>query len=62
MDTKSSGELWELLYKILGVKRRMSKAYHPQTDPQTKGTNKEQEGYLRTFVNCDQNDWYQLLP
>ena len=37
-------------------------AYHPQTDGQTGRTNQVLEGYLRTFVNYDQNDWYQLLP
>ena len=25
-------------------------------------TNQVLEGYLRNFVNYDQNDWYQLLP
>jgi len=62
MDAKFSGEFWESLCKILGVKRRMSTAYHPQTDRQTERTNQVLEGYLRTFVNYDQNDWYQLLP
>ena len=40
----------------------MSTAYHPQTDGQTERTNQVLESYLRTFVNYDQNDWYQLLP
>jgi len=62
MDTKFSGEFWESVCKMLGVKRRMSTAYHPQTDGQTERTNQVLEGYLRTFVNYDQNDWYQLLP
>jgi len=62
MGAKLSGEFWESLCKILGVKRLMSTAYHPQTDGQTERTNQVLEGYLRTFVNYDQNDWYQLLP
>jgi len=62
MDAKFSGEFWESLYKMLGVKRRMSTAYHPHTDGQTERTNQVLEGYLRTFVNYDHNDWYQLLP
>jgi len=40
----------------------MSTVYHPLTDGQTERTNPVLEGYLRTFVNYDQNDWYQLLP
>jgi len=40
----------------------MALAYHPQTDGQTERTNQVLEGYLWTFVNYDQNDWYQLLP
>jgi len=62
MDANLSSEFWESLCKMLGVKRRMSTAYHPQTDGQTERTNQVLEGYLRTFVNYDQNDWYQLLP
>jgi len=62
MDAKFSGEFWESLCKMLGVKRHMSTAYHPQTDGQTERTNQVLAGYLRTFVNHDQNNWYQLLP
>jgi len=40
----------------------MSTAYHPPTDGQTERTNQVLERYLRTFVNHQQTDWYQLLP
>jgi len=62
MYAKFSGELWQSLFKMLGVKRRMSRAYHSPTDRQTERTNQVLEGYLGTFVNYDQCDWYQLLP
>ena len=62
MDPKFSGEFCESLCKSLNIKRRMSTAYHPQTDGQTERTNQVLEGFLRNFVNYDQNDWYQLLP
>jgi len=61
MDAKLPGEFWASLCQMLGVKRGMSMAYHPQTDGQTERTNQVLEGYLRTFVNYDQKDWYQLL-
>ena len=51
MDAKFSGEFGESLCKMLGVKRRMSTAYHAQTDRQTGRTNQVPEGYLQTFVN-----------
>jgi len=62
IDANFLGEFWESLCKALGIKRQMSTAYHPQTDGQTERTNPVLEGYLRNFVNYDQNDWYQLLP
>jgi len=62
MDAKFSGEFWESLCKALGIKRRMSTAYHPQRDGQTERTNQVLEGYLRNVVNYDQDDCYQLLP
>jgi len=46
MDARFSGEFWALLCKLLGVKRPMSTAYHPQTDGQTERTNQALEGYL----------------
>jgi len=61
MDVKFSSEFWESLCKMLGVKRPMSTAYHPQTNGQTERTNQVLEGCLGTYVNNDQDDWYQLL-
>ena len=46
MDAKFSGKFWESLCKSLGIKRRMSTAYYPQTDGQTEKTNQVLEGYL----------------
>jgi len=49
MDAKFSGEFWESWCKALGIKRRRSSAYHPQTDGQTERTNQVVEGYLRNM-------------
>jgi len=61
MDAKFSGEFWESLCKLLGIKRKMSTAYHQQTEGQTERTNQVLEGDLGNFVNYDQDNWYQLL-
>jgi len=39
----------------------MSTTYQPQTDGETERTNQVLKGYLQTFVNYNQNEWYQLL-
>jgi hypothetical protein len=50
------------LNKLLGIKTKLSTAYHPQTDGQTERTNMELEQYLRLFVNHRQTDWADWLP
>ncbi len=46
----------------LNIKRKLSTAFHPQTDGQTERQNSTMEQYLRAFVNFEQTDWVQLLP
>ncbi len=41
------------LYYFLGIKRRLSTAFHPQTDGQTKRQNSIMEAYLQAFVNFE---------
>ena len=55
-------KFWSSLCYFLGVKRRLSTAFHPQTDGQTERQNSTMEAYLRAFVNFEQNDWARLLP
>jgi len=62
MDAKFAGEFWESLCKKLGIKRKMSTVYHPQSDGQTERVNQVLGGYLLIFVNYDLDDWYHLLP
>jgi len=45
-DAKFSGEFWESLCKMLRVQRRMSMAYHPQTDGQRERRNQVLGGCL----------------
>jgi transposase InsO family protein len=61
-DTKWTSEFWDGLCGLLGIKKRMSTSFHPQTDRQMERVNQTLETYLRTFINYDQDDWYSLLP
>ena len=45
----------------IGIKHRMSTAYHPQTDGQTKCYNQELEAYLRIYCTYKPDDWSNKL-
>ena len=49
------------LNERLGIKTKLSTAYHPQTDRQTKRVNQELEQYLRMFVDHRQEQWPEWL-
>ena len=46
---------------ILGIKTKLSTAFHPQIDGQTEYTNQELEQYLRMFVDYYQEQWPDWL-
>ncbi len=46
-----TSKFWTLLCYFLGIKRKLSTAFHPQTDGRTKRQNSTMESYLRAFVN-----------
>ena len=56
-----TSKFWSLLCYFLGIKRRLSIAFHPQTDGQTEKQNSTMEAYFQAFVNFEQNDWIRLL-
>jgi transposase InsO family protein len=61
-DSRITSKFWaEICYHSL-VKRRLSTAFHPQTDGQTEILNRIVETYLRAFTNLEQIDWAKLLP
>ena len=54
--------LWQQMCSRLGIDRRMSTAFHPQTEGQRGRMNASLEQYLRVFVNHQQDDWVKWLP
>jgi len=47
--------------KVLGTKRKLSTAYHLQTDGQTERINQEIGMFLRHYMNYQQDDWTDWL-
>jgi transposase InsO family protein len=56
------GALWGRVCKLLGITRRLSTAYYPETDGSTERMNQTIETFLYTFVDYDQVNWAGLLP
>lgn len=52
-----TSKYWTLLMRRWQSQRRLSTAFHPQTDGQTERQNQTMETYLRCFINHEQNDW-----
>jgi transposase InsO family protein len=53
---------WDEVCKIVGIRKKLSTAYHPQTDGQTEAWNRVLDQSLRYFINHYQNNWSDLLP
>jgi Chromo (CHRromatin Organisation MOdifier) domain len=56
-----TSKFWGAMCHYLNVTRRLSTAFHPQTDGQTERQNQVLEHYLRTYVNFEQDDWTRWL-
>jgi len=55
-------DFWNEFCRILGIKIKLSTAFHPQTDGQTEIMNQYLDQRLRPFVNYYQDNWSELLP
>ena len=53
--------LWKRICKILGIERKLSTAYHPQTDGATERMNQTVETFLRIYIYFDQRNWAKFL-
>ena len=56
-----AAELTKELNRMLGIKIKLSTAFHPQTDGQTERMNQELEQYLQFFIENRQKDWLKWL-
>ena len=55
-------EFWARVCQLLRITRRLSTAYHPETDGSTERANQRIEAYFRNFVNEAQDDWSLWSP
>jgi len=53
---------WKRLCEILQIKRRLSTAFHPQTDGATERMNSTWETYMKAFASWAQDNWAPLCP
>jgi len=56
-----TSKFWSAFCFHLKVRRKLSTAFHPQTDGQTERQNQGIEGFLRIYCNQHQDDWAELL-
>jgi hypothetical protein len=61
-DKLFTSNFWNEFTQLLGIKPKLSTAFHPETDGQAERTNGIIEQYLRMNVNYLQDDWEELLP
>ncbi len=57
-----SSRFWRVVLRRLGISRKLSSSFHPESDGQTERTNQTLEQYLRCFVDHQQSDWVHYLP
>ena len=60
-DPVFTNQFWEKYFRLQGSKLRMSSAYNPQTDGQTKVLNRCLETYLRCLASSRQKQWSHWL-
>lgn len=53
---------WRIVCEKLAIRRRLSTAFHPQSDGATERANQEVERIMRIFITYAQDDWKGLLP
>ena len=56
-----TSEFWEAVCRGMKVKRRLSTAFHPQTDGQTERQNRTLRQYLVCYCHDEQSNWASML-
>ena len=56
-----ASKFMEEFTKVLGTKRQLLTAYHPQTDGQMERINQKIRTFLQHYVNYQQDDWMNWL-
>ncbi|KAI5115483.1 hypothetical protein M0805_008817 [Coniferiporia weirii] len=56
-----ASQVFQTLCTRLGIKSKLSTAYHPQTDGQTERTNQEVEAYLCIYCGTSPHSWADSL-
>lgn len=54
-------EFWTELCRVLGIRRKLSTAHHPQTDGQSEIANQYMAQRLCLYVEQNQDNWSELL-
>lgn len=60
-DARWSNAFWKELTRLVGSRRALTTAHHPQADGQTEIMNQTLEVGLRTYVNATKDDWASKL-
>lgn len=61
-DKLFTSKFWKALTAFLGTNRKLSTAFHPQTNGGNERMNQVVEAYLRCYINYQQDNWVGLLP
>ena len=60
-EPQFASKFMEELTKTLGIKRQLSRIYHPQIDGQTERINQEIGTFLQHYMNYQQDNWTDWL-
>jgi len=61
-DVLFTSLFWTHLNKLIGIRQKMSSAYHPETDGSTERANRTVGQMLRACIGPTQRDWVTKLP